>query len=312
MYLWQQEQARMPPAPMPVGPHAMLPDASAWPGYAHEAGPAWNRRAPADEYRAYPSTASTSEKSDPEVSTRGVRRPSKVLNRKLGTQAAAGSATESTETVSEPGAEVAAVALHAFAKYTRLLGGEASEILPGLWQGGLTAAGDEAFFERHAIKATLSVGVSGAQKPGPSLHVADPGDSAFDDFLRDFPVAVNFIDQNRDNGMLVSCMTGATRVTPFTVAYLLATKLFPDAKSALAYVRRRRALTWMCWNPEFIKRLDEWAAHSGIVVAPRKGDWEFIQDALLAAQKEGSGPVRLKWDWWNEADSAVKLMNLIC
>ena len=48
------------------------------------------------------------------------------------------------------------------------------------------------------------------------------------------------------------------------------------------------------------------------VVAPRKGDWEFIQDALLAAQKEGSGPVRLKWDWWNEADSAVKLMNLIC
>ena len=47
--------------------------------------------------------------------------------------------------------------------------------------------------------------------------------------------------------------------------YLLATKLFPDAKSALAYVRRRRALTWMCWNPDFIKRLDEWAAHSGIV-----------------------------------------------
>ena len=30
-------------------------------------------------------------------------------------------------------------------RYTRLLGGEASEILPGLWQGGLTAAGDEAY-----------------------------------------------------------------------------------------------------------------------------------------------------------------------
>ena len=37
---------------------------------------------------------------------------------------------------------------------------------------------------------------------------------SFDDFLRDFPLAVHFIDQNRDHGVLVSCMTGATRVTP--------------------------------------------------------------------------------------------------
>uniref|UniRef100_A0A1I8BL13 Uncharacterized protein n=1 Tax=Meloidogyne hapla TaxID=6305 RepID=A0A1I8BL13_MELHA len=126
-----------------------------------------------------------------------------------------------------------------------------SEILPGLYVGGLSSAYDEKQLTSNQIKAIVSIhggpGVHNFSSKFAVLHLT-LNDSTNENVIKHFNTVNSFVHEHRlrKENVLIHCLVGVSRSVCFCIAYLMTiTNL--NYSNAMMFIKKKR----ICANPNY-------------------------------------------------------------